>query len=178
MAVRKILRIGNPLLRKQSEDIHPDEVGTKEFKKLIRDMFETMKSADGVGLAAPQIGVLKKLVVVGSEDNPRYPGSPPVGEQIIINPIITPLTEEVDGYWEGCLSVPGMRGLVERPKKIKMVYRNEKFEEKTDIIEGFRAIVMQHECDHLFGTLYVDRLKDPKLFGYNEELDSKIKILD
>jgi peptide deformylase len=141
-------------------------------------MFETMRSADGVGLAAPQIGILKKLVVVGAEDNSRYPDSPSVKEQIIINPVITPLTEEKDGYWEGCLSVPGMRGLVERPKKIKMEYRNEKFEEKIEIIEGFRAIVMQHECDHLFGTLYVDRLKDPKLFGYNEELDSKIKILD
>lgn len=167
------------MLRKISEDITEDEVTTKDFKKLIRDMFDTMKHADGVGLAAPQIGVLKKLVVVGTEEEPtRYKGAPEVPSQIIINPVIEHLTEDKDGFWEGCLSVPGMRGYVERPNKIKMTWRDEKFNLHEEIISGFRAVVLQHECDHLFGTLYVDRLKSPKLFGFNEEIDTQGKDLD
>ncbi|MCG6145444.1 MULTISPECIES: peptide deformylase [Leptospira] len=179
MAVRKILKIGNPLLRQTSEDVTETEIQTKEFKKLIRDMFETMRHADGVGLAAPQIGVLKKLVVVGQDDdNGRYPGTPEVPNQIILNPEITPLSPPGEGFWEGCLSVPGMRGFVERPSKIKMKWRDENFQEHEEIIEGYRAIVLQHECDHLFGVLYVDRLKSTKLFGYNEDIDTAGKLLD
>ncbi len=179
MAVRKILRIGNPVLRQLASDVTESEIGTKEFKKLIRDMFETMRFAEGVGLAAPQIGVLKKIVVVGSEeDNNRYKGSPAVPEQVILNPQITPLAEPGEGFWEGCLSVPGMRGYVERPAKIKMKWQDEEFKSHEEIIEGYRAIVMQHECDHLFGVLYVDRLKSTKLFGYNEDIDSEGKLLD
>jgi peptide deformylase len=179
MAIRKILKMGNPLLRNLSEDVTEDEVQTKEFKKLLRDMFETMKHADGVGLAAPQIGVLKKILVIGSEEDPtRYKGAPLVPSQIIINPIIEPLTQEVDGYWEGCLSVPGMRGFVERANKIRLTWKDEKFNTLSEEISGFRAIVLQHECDHLNGILYVDRLKSSKLFGFNEEVDSAGKDLD
>lgn len=179
MAVRKILRMGNPLLRKLSEDVTEDEIHTKDFKRLIRDMFETMDSADGVGLAAPQIGVLKKLVVVGSAPDPkRYEGAPEVPKQIILNPVITPLEEPKEGYWEGCLSVPGMRGYVERPYSIRMQWRDESFRTKEEVIQGFRAIVMQHECDHLFGILYVDRLKSSKMFGFNEDVDTEGKLLD
>ncbi|MCZ8342022.1 MAG: peptide deformylase [Leptospira sp.] len=179
MAVRNILRIGNPILRQTSTDITEDEIHTKEFKKLIRDMFDTMRHADGVGLAAPQIGILKKLVVVGQEENnPRYKGTPEVPNQIIINPEITPLSPPGEGFWEGCLSVPGMRGYVERPDKIKMKWRDENFTEYEETIQGYRAIVLQHECDHLFGVLYVDRLKNTKLFGFNEDLDSSDRLLD
>lgn len=179
MAVRKILRIGNPLLRELAEDVSESEIGTKEFKKLLRDMFETMRFAEGVGLAAPQIGILKKIVVVGSEeDNNRYKGSPAVPEQVILNPEITPLSPPGEGFWEGCLSVPGMRGYVERPEKIKMKWRDENFDPHEEVIEGYRAIVMQHECDHLFGVLYVDRLKSTKLFGFNEDVESEGKLLD
>jgi peptide deformylase len=179
MAIRKILRIGNPVLRKISVDVLEDEVITKDFKKLIRDMFDTMKHADGVGLAAPQIGILKKIVVIGSDqDNERYKGSPEIPNQVIINPIIEPLTQETDGFWEGCLSVPGMRGYVERPKRIRITWRDEKFKEHHKEIHGYKAIVLQHETDHLFGTLYVDRLKSPKLFGFNEEIDTQGKDLD
>jgi len=179
MAVRKILRIGNPLLRELALDVSESEIGTKDFKKLIRDMFETMRFAEGVGLAAPQIGILKKIVVVGSEeDNNRYKGSPAVPEQVIINPEITPLSPAGEGFWEGCLSVPGMRGYVERPEKIRMKWRDENFEPHEETIEGYRAIVMQHECDHLFGVLYVDRLKSTKLFGFNEDVDTEGKLLD
>ncbi len=179
MAVRKILKLGNPLLRKISEDVAEEEVLTKEFKKLIRDMFDTMKHAEGVGLAAPQIGVLKKLVVVGvEEDSSRYKGSPSIPEQIIINPVIEPLTDEVEGFWEGCLSIPGMRGYVERPNRIRMKWRDEKFHLHEKEISGFQAIVMQHECDHLFGTLYVDRLKSPQLFGFTDEMETNGQELD
>lgn len=178
MAVRPILRIGNPILRQLSEDISEEEVKTKDFKKLIRDMFETMRFANGVGLAAPQIGVLKKLVVIGAEENPRYPSEDDIPEQIIINPVIKPLTTKLDGFWEGCLSVPGMRGFVERPNHIHISYRDEKFNLIEQEIQGFKAVVLQHECDHLFGKLYVDRLKSTELFGFNEEIDTKGKDLD
>ena len=125
MAVKKVLRLGNPLLRQKSLAIDESEVKTKDFKKLIKDMFETMRFENGIGLAAPQIGILKRVVIVGiEEENPRYPDAPKIEEHILINPIITPLEEPEGGYWEGCLSVPGMRGFVERPKKIKLEYMN------------------------------------------------------
>lgn len=178
MAARKILKLGDPLLRQVSEDLTEEEVNEKEFKKIIRDMFDTMKFAEGVGLAAPQIGILKKLVVVGIEKSERYPDAPPIEQQIIINPKITPLDSPAKGYWEGCLSVPGMRGYVERPAKIKMEWRDEKFEPHSEIIEGYKAIVYQHEVDHLYGILYVDRLKDTKLFGYSDTIDTDGEELD
>jgi len=177
MAVRKILKLGNPVLRLASEDVSEDEILTRDFKKLLRDMFETMEHAEGVGLAAPQIGILKKLVVVGND--PKHPDhSPEVPKQVIVNPKITPLTSDLEGHWEGCLSVPGMKGYVERPVKIRMEYRDESFKLHDEVIEGYRAIVMQHECDHLFGVLYVDRLKSTQLFGFTEDVNTGGKELD
>ena len=170
MAVRKILKLGDPLLRKTSEPVSEDEFRTKEFKKLVRDMFDTMKHNDGVGLAAPQIGELKQLLVVGHQESSRYPDTPAVTEQIIINPVITAIGQETAGMWEGCLSVPGMRGYVERPVKIKMEWLNEKFEPQSGIFDDFQAVVFQHEVDHLRGVLYVDRLKSSKMFGFNDSL--------
>lgn len=179
MAVIKVLRLGNPQLRQKSIPISQDEIGTKDFKRLIRDMFDTMRFENGIGLAAPQIGVFKKLVIVGiQEENPRYPDAPKIEEHILINPIITPLSEPGTGYWEGCLSVPGMRGFVERPSKIKLEYYDEKWNYINKIVEGFPAVVYQHECDHLEGVLYVDRLKSPKMFGFTEEIDTNGKELD
>ncbi len=178
MSVRNILKLGDPNLRKQSLDISEEEVKEKEFKKLIRDMFDTMKHSEGVGLAAPQIGILKKLIVIGSEKNERYPDSPSIPEKVLINPKITLLESPLKGYWEGCLSVPGMRGLVERPSKISMEWRDEKFEKHNEVFEGFQAVVFQHEIDHLFGILYVDRLKDPKLFGFTDALGDTEDNLD
>jgi peptide deformylase len=178
MAARKVLKLGDPVLRKISQEVTEDETKTKEFKKLIKDMFDTMKFESGVGLAAPQIGVLKRLVVVGVENSNRYPGTPDISEEVLINPVITPLTKAGDGFWEGCLSVPGMRGLVERPDKIKMEWYDEKWKHHSEIIEGYKAIVFQHECDHLDGILYVDRLKDTKLFGFTDVIDTQDKELD
>ncbi|MCB1177045.1 MAG: peptide deformylase [Leptospiraceae bacterium] len=181
MAVKKVLRLGNPELRKVSQPIEESEVGTKEFKRIIRDMFETMRFESGIGLAAPQIGILKRLVVIGSEEeNPRYPKADRLTDHILINPVITHLepSKEGDGFWEGCLSVPGMRGYVERPEKIQIEYYDEKWNHIKKIVEGFPAIVYQHECDHLDGVLYVDRLKDPRLFGFTEEMNTEGKELD
>ncbi len=172
MAVRKILRAGDPLLRKKSEPIPATEIRSKEIKKLIRDMFDTMDDADGLGLAAPQVGVLKQLVVVGFDRSDRYPDAPGMQRSIIINPEIEALEEASEGSWEGCLSVPGMRGYVERPRRIRMKWYDEDEEFHDEVIEGYDAVVYQHECDHLNGVLYVDRLKDPRLFGFNEELES------
>lgn len=171
MAVRKILRAGDPLLRKKSEEIPLTEIRSKEIKKLIRDMFDTMDDADGLGLAAPQIGVLKQLVVVGFDRSERYPDAVAMERNILINPQIEPLESKSEGSWEGCLSVPGMRGYVERPRRIRMKWYDENEEFHDEIIEGYDAVVYQHECDHLAGVLYVDRLKDPRLFGFNEELE-------
>ena len=172
MAVRKILRIGNPLLRQKSEEVPVTEIRSSEIKKLIRDMYDSMESADGIGLAAPQIGVLKRVVVVGFYRTDRYPElKDGIERRILINPEIEVLDSPEVGFWEGCLSVPDMRGYVERKRKIRLKFYDEKEEFHDEIIEGFDAVVYQHECDHLNGILYVDRLKDPNLFGYNDELD-------
>ena len=171
MAVCKILRAGDPLLRQKSKAIPENEIGSKETKKLVRDMFDTMTDSEGLGLAAPQIGVLKRLVVVGFTRSERYPElQNEIERQVLINPQIEILEKETVGFWEGCLSIPGMRGYIERPRKIKLSCYNEKEEFSERIIEDFDAVVYQHECDHLEGILYIDRLKDPRLFGFSEEL--------
>ncbi|MCB1173207.1 MAG: peptide deformylase [Leptospiraceae bacterium] len=175
MAIRKILRIGDPRLREIAAAVPETEIGSKEIRDLVKDMKQTMIAANGVGLAAPQIGVLKRVVVVGIEsDNPRYKESKgqELEFQALVNPVITPLKSDTGGMWEGCLSVPEMRGYVERPKKIRMEWYDLQGDKHSEVIEGFQAIVYQHECDHLDGVLYVDRLKDPRLFGFNDELDA------
>lgn len=172
MAVHNILRVGHPLLRKKSEPVPVSEIRSAEIKKLLKDMFETMEAAEGLGLAAPQIGVLKRVVVVGFQRSSRYPDvKDTIERRILINPEIEVMKAPMEGFWEGCLSVPDMRGFVERSRKIRLKWYDEKEEYHDEIIEGFDAVVYQHECDHLDGVLYVDRLKDPKLFGYNDELD-------
>ncbi|MBE7439782.1 MAG: peptide deformylase [Spirochaetales bacterium] len=172
MAVHKILRAGNPLLRQKSAPVPVEEIRSQENRKLIKDMFETMFAADGLGLAAPQIGILKQIVVVGFEQNERYPDARPIQKQVLINPLIEVMDAPREGYWEGCLSVPDMRGYVERSRKIRMTWYDEKENFHDEVIEGFDAVVYQHECDHLQGILYIDRLKSPELFGFNAELDA------
>ena len=168
MAIRPILRIGDPRLREVSTPV--DEFDTPELHELVHDMFDTMAAADGAGLAAPQIGVLKRVMIFGVDSTPRYPDAEAVPSTVLINPEFTVLDDSVGGLWEGCLSVPGMRGYVERPAHIQ--YRG--FDQYGKSIErdvtGFHAIVFQHEYDHLDGILYPDRLADPALFGFNEEL--------
>ena len=172
--IRNILKMGNPILRHNSNIIQEKEVSTKEFKYLIRDMFDTMKKSEGVGLAAPQIGVSKRLFVMGTEkEKERYENQVIMEYRVVINPELEFLTDKKEGMWEGCLSIPNMRGFVERPSKIKMKWRDQKWKFYQKNFEGFEAIVCQHEYDHLAGILYVDRLKNIKLFGFNDSLDSQ-----
>jgi len=168
MAVRPILRIGDPRLRQVSEPV--DEFDTPELHSLVHDMFDTMHAADGVGLAAPQIGVLKRVMIFGVDATPRYPDAESVPSTVLVNPEFTVLGDEFAGFWEGCLSVPGMRGYVERPAHIHYQGYDQYGKRLEREVIGFHAIVFQHEYDHLDGVLYPDRLVDPTQFGFNEEL--------
>lgn len=173
MAVRKVLTLGDPLLRKKAEPVDLKRVPKRNFRNLLQDMFDTMADYNGVGLAAPQVGISLRFFVKGLEENERYEGAPPVVREVVINPEIKFLTEDTSEFWEGCLSVPNMRGLVRRPNKIEVRYYDENLKEHQRILSGFEAIVFQHEYDHLDGILYVDRLVSTKDFGFNENLDKE-----
>lgn len=169
MAVLKVAQMGHPILRKIAKKVSPKEIKESHIQKLIDDMIETMREYDGVGLAAPQVHESLQIAVMEINDNPRYPGEDSVPVTVFINPVITPLTEEKMEIWEGCLSVPGMRGLVARPSKIRLQALDRKGKEIDKVYEGFPAIAIQHETDHLFGTLYVDKLVSTKMFAYASE---------
>ena len=167
MAIRDILKMGNPHLLKVSE---PVDFEKDDLKTLIEDMKETMKANDGAGLAAPQIGVFKRLVIFGFDTNDRYPEADSVPFTVLINPIITPLSDDKENGWEGCLSVPGLRGVVPRLTHIKYEGYDadgKKFERE---VEDFHARVVQHECDHLDGILYPMKIEDYRYFGFHEEI--------
>lgn len=168
MTVCTILRMGNPRLLEIARPV--EELKAPEIKELIQDMFDTMAATGGVGLAAPQIGVDLQVVIFGFEKSERYPEAEPVPQTILLNPVITPLSEEEEPGWEGCLSVPGMRGEVPRFKRI----RYQGFDETGKIIDrtvdGFHARVVQHECDHLIGKLYPMRMRDFTRFGFTDVL--------
>jgi peptide deformylase len=168
MSVREILKMGDARLLRQAEPVK--EFDTPELHALIADMFDTMQAANGAGLAAPQIGVNLQLVIFGFKQNTRYPEAPAVPETVLINPVLKPLSEEQEEGWEGCLSVPGMRGVV--PRWSRLHY--EGFDQYGKIIsrdvDGFHARVVQHECDHLAGILYPMRIKDFSRFGFTEIL--------
>ena len=168
MAVREILQMGNPLLYQRSEDI--TDFADGKLQVLIKDMFDTMADSDGAGLAAPQIGVLQRLVIFSVESNPRYPDAETVPRTILINPEIEVLDDETEAGWEGCLSIPGMRGVVSRPSRIRYSGYNEKGEKFSREVSGFHARVVQHECDHLDGILYPMRIRDIREFGYETAL--------
>ncbi|MFT4268625.1 MAG: peptide deformylase [Xenophilus sp.] len=169
MAIREILKMGDPRLLRVAQPV--DAFDTDELHLLVRDMFETMQAVNGAGLAAPQIGVDRQLVIFGTgAPNPRYPDAPPVPRTVLVNPVVTPLGDEEEEDWEGCLSVPGLRGVVPRFARIR--YRG--FDPYGDPIEreaeGFHARVVQHEVDHLLGTLYPMRVRDFSRFGFTEVL--------
>lgn len=165
--------MGHPLLLEKSHEVK--EFSTKELQHLIRDLRDTMRAEEGAGIAAPQIGVLRRVVIFGvSKDNPRYPGRGEVPDTVLINPVITALDDEMDDGWEGCLSVPGMRGLVPRYKRVSYRGFDEHGELVERTVEGFHARVVQHECDHLDGILYPMKVQDMRQFGFKEELKDKI----
>jgi len=168
MTVREILKMGDPRLLRIAKPV--EHFDTPEMRELIADMFETMKHANGAGLAAPQIGVDLQLVIYGYDNNLRYPDAPPVPKTVLINPVITPLDDaEVDG-WEGCLSVPGLRGVVPRWERIRYTGFDELGNAIDREADGFHARVVQHECDHLIGRLYPTRMRDLTQFGYTSVL--------
>jgi peptide deformylase len=168
MAIRPVLRLGDPRLLKAASEV--TEFNTPELDALIQDMFDTMEAENGAGLAAPQIGVGLRIAIFGFDSNPRYPESTAVPKTILINPAITNLSDEKEEGWEGCLSVPGMRGVVSRYTRIRYTGFDATGAAIDVNAEGFHARVVQHECDHLDGIIYTHRLSDPVKFGFTEEL--------
>jgi len=168
MAVHKVLRIGDPRLLEVAKPV--TEFNTAALDHLIQDMFDTMAALEGAGLAAPQIGVGLRMVIFGVEANPRYPDAEPVPTTILINPTLEPQGTELEEDWEGCLSVPGMRGLVPRYARLRYSGYDPQGRPFTREVSGFHARVVQHECDHLDGILYPRRIRDLTQFGYEQEL--------
>jgi peptide deformylase len=168
MAIRPILRLGHPVLRQVAVPV--TQFGTPALRELVHDMLETMRAHDGAGLAAIQIGVLERVVVFELSTNPRYPGAEPVPLTVLVNPTIEPLGEERDLGWEGCLSVPGMRGLVPRYRRVRYRGFDELGRPIDRTVMDFHARVVQHETDHLDGILYPQRIEDMTAFGFQEEL--------
>lgn len=167
--------MGNPILRKKTAQVSKDFLKSDEFGQLMSDMFDSMKHYGGIGIAAPQIGEDRQIAIIELMGFNRYGEEVNLPLTVFINPEIEFLTSEEQGFWEGCLSVPGLRGFVERPKKVKVKYWDEKGESQELVAEGFLATVLQHELDHLQGVLYVDRVRDPKLLSYQEEFEQFIQ---
>ncbi|MCC6531475.1 MAG: peptide deformylase [Burkholderiales bacterium] len=168
MAVRAVLKMGHPLLFERAREV--ERFGTAELDALLADMLDTMEALDGAGLAAPQIGVSLRVVVFGLKRNPRYPEAEEVPYTVLINPLIRALDEALEDGWEGCLSVPGMRGLVPRHRRINYRGQDQYGTPIDRDVAGFHARVVQHECDHLDGVLYPMRVTDLRNFGFTEVL--------
>jgi peptide deformylase len=169
MTVRDILKMGDPRLLRIAPQV--TQFDTDELHLLITDMLDTMAAANGAGLAAPQIGVDVQLVIFGTDAvNPRYPDAPVVPRTVLINPVITALDSDIETGWEGCLSVPGMRGVVPRHARIRYTGFDQYGDAIDRTVDGFHARVVQHECDHLIGTLYPMRMTDFTQFGFTEVL--------
>lgn len=168
MAIKPVLRMGDPRLFEPSSPVK--KFKTRELNELIADMRDTMASLNGAGLAAPQIGVNLQVVIFGIEKNPRYPEAEAVPFTILINPKLTPIGDDIEEDWEGCLSVPGMRGLVPRFKKLRYQGVDELGKKIDRTVSDFHARVVQHECDHLAGILYPMRIRDMHNFGFTAEL--------
>ena len=168
MAIREVLRMGAPLLWRVAEPV--SDFHDCELRALIDDMFDTMAALNGAGLAAPQIGVSKRVVIFGIDQNPRYPDMEPVPTTILINPVLELLGDTIEDGWEGCLSVPGLRGRVPRHTHLRYSGFDQHGAHFQREVHGFHARVVQHECDHLDGILYPMRIKDMRDFGFQKEL--------
>ncbi|MGQ4809745.1 Peptide deformylase [Candidatus Entotheonellaceae bacterium PAL068K] len=165
----KVARLGHPVLRQIAEPVPPDDITTPEVQQFIDDLIETMYEYDGAGLAAPQVHVSHQVVVMEVTQNPRYPEAPAIPLTVYINPKITPLSEDMDEDWEGCLSVPGLRGRVPRHTAIRLRAYNRQGKRVDFVAEGFQARVIQHECDHLQGKVFLDRMRDMSSLTFIEE---------
>ena len=162
MSVREIVTVGDPVLRRRGRDVTPDELATPEIQQLIDDLIETRRAANGAGLAAPQVGADVRIAVVENEgDNPRYPYKPPIELRVLVNPELEPADSEMVVINEGCLSVPGLRGELERCVSVRARYLDREGREQEEVVRGLTAGTFQHEVDHLDGILFVDRA-DPR----------------
>jgi peptide deformylase len=169
MTIREILKMGDPRLLRVAQPVTAFD--TDEIHRLVSDMFDTMRAADGAGLAAPQIGVDLQLVIFGNEGvNPRYPDAPQVPRTVLLNPVVTPMGAEEEEGWEGCLSVPGLRAIVPRWTRIRYTGFDQYGDAIDRTVDGFHARVVQHECDHLIGVLYPMRVRDFSKFGFTDVL--------
>ena len=169
MSILKVARLGHPVLRKITEAVSEKELRSEATRQFVDDMIETMKEYDGVGLAADQVHVSKQIAVLEVADNPRYPEKPLVPLTVLINPIITPITEEFEDDWEGCLSIPDMRGKVPRFKSIRVQALDRNGAPLDFVATGFHARVIQHEWDHLSGKVYLDRMSDLSTLSFITE---------
>jgi len=171
MAVRRVLKMGEPLLRAVASPVTRFD---EELAALVADMDDTMRALSGAGIAAPQIGVSARVVIFELKDNPRYPHITPVPYTVLVNPLVTPLTAEQDDGWEGCLSVPGMRGLVPRFRRLRYRGFDQYGAPLERTVEGFHARVVQHEVDHLDGILFPQRVRDLRDFGFEDALAAQM----
>jgi len=169
MAILKVARIGHPVLRQIAAPVPPEGIGAPEIQQLIDDLIETMVEYDGAGLAAPQVHVSQQIVVFQVEQNPRYPDAPNIPLTVLINPRITPLTEDMNEDWEGCLSVPDLRGKVPRYTRIRVEAYDRSGQLLNYVADDFHARVVQHECDHLAGKVYLDRMDSMESLAFTRE---------
>ena len=166
--IREVLRMGDPRLLRTAEPV--TALDTPELHALVADMFDTMRALNGAGLAAPQIGINLRVVIFGFASSPRYPDAEPVPETVLVNPVITFIGEDIDDGWEGCLSVPGLRGVVPRHRQLHYRGVDQYGNVIARTVSDFHARVVQHECDHLDGILYPMRVRDFSRFGFTEVL--------
>ena len=174
--IREILRMGDPRLLERSREV--ERFGAPELHALLADMRETMHAHDGAGIAAPQIGVLLRVVIFGVARTPRYPDAEPVPYTELVNPVLTPLGEEEEDGWEGCLSVPGFRGVVPRFSRLRYEGYDPDGKPIVRDVAGFHARVVQHECDHLDGILYPQRIRDMRKFGFTDVMFPELQTSD
>jgi peptide deformylase len=169
MAILKVARLGHPVLRQVARPVPPERIRSTEIQRFIDDMIETMREYDGAGLAATQVHTLLQIAVLEVEGNPRYPDAPDIPLTVIINPVVTPLADEMEDGWEGCLSVPDMRGMVPRYTAVRLQCRDRGGEPVEVEARGFFARVIQHETDHLRGIVYPDRMRDLSTLSFMAE---------
>ena len=169
--ILKVARLGHPVLRQVAEPVPPDQILTPAIQQFIDDMIETMHEYDGAGLAAPQVHVSKQIVIMEVGPNPRRPNAPSIPLTVYINPEITPLTDEMEEDWEGCLSVPGLRGRVPRYTKIRLRAYDRQANRIDIAVQGFHARVIQHECDHVQGKVYLDRMRSMRVLNLCRRVD-------
>jgi peptide deformylase len=171
MSVREIAAVGHPILRTPAREVAPDELCSPEVQRLIDDMVETMRAAGGAGLAANQVHELLRIAVVEVDHNPRYPYKPPIPLTVLVNPVLEPVDDETIEINEGCLSVPDLRGMLERHVTVRVRYLDRDGNEHDEVKRGLTAGTFQHEADHLDGVLFLDRVRDPRTFTTWEQFD-------